>query len=44
MSTDTKEELPTGHLCQCGKFHEWPAYVYAEYRREHDHATVRAER
>lgn len=25
------EELPKGYKCTCGKFNEYPAYVYAHW-------------
>lgn len=26
--------LTIGHICECGKFHKWSAYVYAHYTED----------
>ena len=29
-----KKELPKGFECRCGKFNEFPAYVFAHWRED----------
>lgn len=31
------EECPKGYYCECGKYHEFPAWVYAHWDERLDH-------